>query len=97
MFKAPKSPVAAVPVVSTDTAAVLWINPMTGVTVPEEGPLIVILPANHAVEVVKTSEIVRYVRVPSISQFPAVAATVVKADEAARAVPNAVVEDPGPW
>jgi hypothetical protein len=34
---------------------------------------------------------------PSTVQFPAVAATVVKAEDAARAVPKAVDDDPGPW
>jgi hypothetical protein len=58
-FNAPKNPGEPFPVVSTETAAVLWMIPVTGATVPEEGPLITINPENHAVDVVAISEIVR--------------------------------------
>jgi hypothetical protein len=54
--KQPKLLKPDVPVVSTETAAVLCMIPVTGVTVPDEGPLITINPENQTVDVVATSE-----------------------------------------
>ena len=67
-LSAPKEPAAAVPVVSTDTAAVEPKDCTQALPAVAMAPTLKNVPVNHAVDVVATAEIVRKTSSPSILQ-----------------------------
>ena len=93
IFSAPKSAAAAVPVVSTETAAALDIPIVRDAFVLPDGGARTIIPLNHAVEVVDTSETERYTRWPWKRKDPAVYAIPVTVADVASRVPPV----PVPW